>query len=61
MLKKIAGAVVAVAPLSAFAALPIEVTTAISGAQADGTTLAWSLVALAVVVGVVMYLKRKAG
>ena len=61
MLKKIGGVLVAVAPMSAFAALPTEVTTAISTAQGDGTSLAWAMVGLAVVVGVVFFLKRKAG
>lgn len=40
MLKKIGSAVVAVAPLSAFAAVPTEVTTAISTAGTDMATVA---------------------
>lgn len=45
----------------ALAAIPADVTTAIDGAKTDGSSLAWSLVGLAVVVGVIFFLKRKAG
>lgn len=40
MLKKIGSAVVAVAPLSAFAAVPADVTTAITTAGTDMATVA---------------------
>lgn len=40
MLKKIGSAVVAVAPLSAFAAVPTEVTTALGDMKTDGLTVA---------------------
>jgi len=52
MLKKIAGAVVAVAPLSAFAALPTEATaafTTLSGNVTDIISAVWPI--LAAVVG----------
>lgn len=50
MLKKIGAAVVAVAPLSAFAALPTEATaafTTISGNVTDVLAAMWPIVALA--------------
>jgi len=50
MLKKIGGVVVAVAPLSAFAALPTEATaafTTISGHVTDVLAAMWPIVALA--------------
>jgi len=40
MLKKIGGAVVAIAPLSAFAAVDAAVTTALTDARADGAPIA---------------------
>lgn len=51
MFKKLAGAVVAVAPLSAFAALPTEATaafTAVSGNVTDILAAVWPIVALSV-------------
>ncbi len=51
MLKKLAGTVVAVAPLSAFAALPTEATaafTAVSGNVTDILAAVWPIVALSV-------------
>jgi hypothetical protein len=47
--------------VNSFAAVPATVTTAITDATADGQDLGWKLAALAVAVGVVFYLKRKAG
>ena len=47
--------------VSAFAALPAGVTDAITAATADGKDLAFALLGLAVAVGVVFWLKRKAG
>lgn len=61
MLKKVSGVLVALAPMSAFAALPAGVTTAITDATSDGSDLAWALLGLAVAVGVLFWLKRKAG
>lgn len=40
MLKKVAGVVAAVSPLSVFAAVPADVTTAISTAGSDMNTIA---------------------
>lgn len=51
MLKKIAGVVVAAAPLSAFAALPTEATaafTTLSGNVTDVFAVVWPIVALSV-------------
>jgi hypothetical protein len=45
---------------SAMAALPAGVTSAIDGAKADGTELGYALLGMAVVVGVIFWLKRKA-
>lgn len=46
---------------AAHAAIDPAVTTAISDGTADGKTVAYALLAFAVAVGVVMYIKRKAG
>lgn len=63
MLKKIAGVVVAVAaaPMSVYAAVPSGVTDAIDTGTADGQTIAYALLVFAVTIGVIMYLKRRAG
>lgn len=45
---------------TAYAALPADVATAISAAKADGIELAGLLLSLAVAVGVILWLKRKA-
>jgi hypothetical protein len=45
----------------AYAALPTTVQTAIDGAQADGETLGYALLVMAITVGLVFYLKGKAG
>jgi hypothetical protein len=44
----------------AYAALPTAVTGAITTATEDGTELGYSLLGMAVVVGVIFWLKRKA-
>lgn len=60
MFKKIGGAVVAVAPLSAFAEVPATVTSAITSAGADAVTVASAV--LVVVVGLLgfRYMRREA-
>lgn len=58
---KVLGMTVALSPLSALAALPASVGTAITDATTDGTDLGWKMVVFAVTVGVVFYLKRRAG
>jgi hypothetical protein len=45
---------------SAMAALPAGIQGAIDSATADGTELGYSLLGMAVVVGVIFWLKRKA-
>jgi len=45
---------------SAAAALPEEIGTAVATAQADGQELGYLLLGMAVVVGVIFWLKRKA-
>lgn len=53
MLKKIAGVVVAVAPMSAFAEVPASVTTAIGEAVTDVGTIGAAI--LGVVIGIVVF------
>ncbi|MFL9711440.1 major capsid protein [Methylobacillus sp. Pita1] len=53
MFKKIAGVVVAVAPLSAFAEVPASVTTAIGDAVTDVGTIGAAI--LGVVIGIVVF------
>lgn len=60
MLKKILVASVLVLPMAAFAALPAGVSTAIGTATTDGTDLGYQLLTMAVVVGTIFWLKRKA-
>jgi hypothetical protein len=45
---------------SAMAALPADVTAAVTAAKTDGTELGYALLGMAVVVGVIFWLKRKA-
>jgi hypothetical protein len=45
---------------SAMAALPADVTAAVAAAKTDGTELGYALLGMAVVVGVIFWLKRKA-
>lgn len=53
------GASILAAASAAQAALPAGVTDAITAAQADGVTLGGALLAMAVTVGVIFWLKRK--
>lgn len=50
MFKKIGALVVAVAPLSSFAAVPTDAMTAISGASADAITVGWAVFAVLVAI-----------
>jgi len=45
--------------IPAYAALPAGVTAAITEAQTDGETLGYAYLSMAVVVGVIFWLKRK--
>lgn len=47
--------------VQAYAALPTSVTTAITDAQADGLALGYALLAMAIIVGLVFWLKSKGG
>lgn len=60
MLKKLAGVVVAVAPLSAFAAIPANVTTALTDMAADSLTVAGAFLAAAIVLAAYMFMRRGA-
>lgn len=44
---------------NAMAAVPAEVTTAITDGMADGKTIAYALLGLAITIGVIMFIKRK--
>jgi len=46
---------------NAMAAVDPAITTAISDGTADGKTIAGALLGFAIAVGVIMYIKRKAG
>lgn len=58
MLKKIGGVLVSFAPLSAFAAVPLEVTTALTDAKTDGIAVA-GLVLVAVIAMYAFKLMRR--
>lgn len=45
----------------AFAALPASVATDVTAAKADGSELGYLLLGMAVAVGIILWLKRKAG
>jgi len=60
MLKKIGGAVISVAPLSAFAAVPAEVTTALADMKTDTLVVATAFVVLAIVVAAFMWMRKPA-
>lgn len=51
MLKKVAGVLVVVAPATAFAAVPVAVTTAISDMSTDAATVATAV--LVAIIGIV--------
>lgn len=58
MLKKIAGAVVAVAPLSAFAAVPADVTTAIADMKTDSLTVGAAFLVAIIAIKALHLMKR---
>lgn len=60
MKKTTISSVLLLSAFQAHAALPQAVTTAISDAQADGQALGYAFLVMAVVVGVIFWLKRKA-
>lgn len=58
MLKKIGSAVVALAPLSAFAAVPTEVSTALTDAKADALTVAGLALVVVIAIASFKYMRR---
>ncbi len=58
MLKKIGGAVVSIAPFTAFAAVPTEVTTALSDGKTDTLTVAGLSLVILISVAVFKYMRR---
>lgn len=60
MLKKVSGVLIALSPLSAFAAVPAAVTTAITDMQADGVTVATGFLVASIVVAAFLFMKRGA-
>lgn len=59
MLKKIGVAVIACAPLAAFAAVPAAITTAITDLQADAITVATAMVGVTAALLVFRYIRRQ--
>lgn len=58
MLKKIGSAVVAVAPLSALAAVPTEVSTALTDGKADAMTVAGLSLVILIGIAAFKYMRR---
>jgi hypothetical protein len=58
MLRKIGATLVAIAPLSSFAAVPSEVTTALTGMQADALTVAGVVLAAIIAVAAFKFMRR---
>lgn len=58
MLKKIAGTVVSILPLSAFAAVPTDVTTALTDGKADAMTVASLALVILIGIAVFKYMRR---
>lgn len=59
MFKKIAGAVVAVAPLSAFAAVPTDVTDAITLIKTDASTVATAMIVVVAALLVFRFIRKQ--
>lgn len=60
MLKKIAGSIVAIAPLSSFAAVPANVTTALADMQTDALTVAGVFLVAIIAVTAFLFMRRGA-
>lgn len=58
MLKKVGSAVVACAPLSVFAAVPAEVTTALADGKTDTMAVAGLSIVILIGVAVFKYMRR---
>lgn len=59
MIKKIAGVAVSIAPLSAFAAVPAAVDTALGGIQADATAVATTMLVVVAALAVFAFMRRQ--
>lgn len=60
MLKKIGSSVVALAPLSAFAAVPADVTAAMSSMQADGIAVATVFLVASIAIIAFLFMRKGA-
>lgn len=60
MFKKIGSVVVAVAPLSSFAAVPAAVTTAMTDMQADAITIATAFLVATIALTAFLFMRRGA-
>jgi len=58
MFKKIAGVVVAALPLASFAAVPTDVSTAMTGGATDAAAVAGLALLIVIGVAVVKYMRR---
>jgi hypothetical protein len=58
MLKKIAGVLVAVAPLQAFAAVPTEVTTAMTDMKADALVVGAAFLVAVIAIAALKLMRR---
>lgn len=58
MFKKIAGTVVAVAPMAAFAAVPTEVTTALTDMKADALVVAGVVLVAIIAVAAIKFIRK---
>ncbi len=58
MLKKIGGSVVALAPLSVFAAVPADVTTALTDMKADALSVAAIVLVAIIAVAAVKFIRK---
>ena len=56
-MKKLGLGLLALAPLASFAAVPADITTAISTMQADGVTVATAFVVAAIAVAAIKFLR----
>lgn len=58
MFKKVAGALVAVAPMASFAAVPAGVTTALADIGVDGSAVATTILLAVVAIFAIKFLRR---
>jgi hypothetical protein len=58
MLKKVAGVLVGVAPVAAFAAVPTEVTSALADGKADALTVAGLGLVIIIAIAAFKYMRK---